>query len=194
MFVHHSQNGVPYRSSRKQFLTSHVRPSGPSNEAVCPICYDDWNAENQEIVQMICSFNHVFHLECLKGWFDCGNTCPACRAVCFVPPEPTCKPFVLSLPSRTYGQTSSGYNAALADYEISSAGLYHESYVMQIENMIAPLMDPDEIFEQFGIDINDTSDSTCFQRALSDVLSASMCLFVSHLTSLRVVCLSWSPG
>jgi len=162
--------------TRKQYLTSHVRPSGPSDELVCPVCYDAWDADNQPIVQAICSTKHVFHKACLEGWFDCGgNTCPTCRAECFWPQVPTPEPAPPS-PPRTYGHTPFGHDADLEEVEARRAEYDYEAYVRQIEGMIAPLMDQDEVFEQFNIDLEDEADHSRFHRGLTAILASSLAL------------------
>jgi len=50
----------------------------PNNEA-CSICIN-----NYTIIDTICKLNkciHIFHLECIKKWFDTSKTlsCPLCR-------------------------------------------------------------------------------------------------------------------
>lgn len=43
----------------------------------CSICYDEYE-ENKKIGKMQCG--HLFHLECIKSWLLCKNSCPMCRA------------------------------------------------------------------------------------------------------------------
>ncbi|KAF2248294.1 hypothetical protein BU26DRAFT_330892 [Trematosphaeria pertusa] len=75
--------------SRRDYIRTRLTPTGPSDEAECPICHDAWNAELlNNIVATHCA--HVFHKACILEWFlksdlDNNNTCPFCRRHCFVP-------------------------------------------------------------------------------------------------------------
>jgi hypothetical protein len=44
--------------------------------AECPVCQDDFNAEEQ-LFKLECK--HIFHKKCLSEWLSRHNTCPLCR-------------------------------------------------------------------------------------------------------------------
>eukprot|EP00347_Sterkiella_histriomuscorum_P019846 403340079 len=44
----------------------------------CIICLDDIKLEDM-VVQLKCSKDHIYHFECLKGWFREKSSCPLCR-------------------------------------------------------------------------------------------------------------------
>jgi hypothetical protein len=160
--------------SRKQYFASHLTPSGPSSEDACPICREAWNADTEAIVYTICSKHHVFHKDCITGWLTYGNTCPACRSVCFPEDKPTIPSFQPQ--ARTYGIVDGVYSANLAAQEVHFVSNMYDTSVNQISGMITPLMDSDEIFEQFGIDIENTTEDHEFTQAMSLVVSAGVAL------------------
>lgn len=46
----------------------------------CSICLMSF-AKGEEIIELKCSDNHIFHAECLKTWMDAeSKTCPLCRS------------------------------------------------------------------------------------------------------------------
>lgn len=82
---------IPASPTLQAYLAHSPTVSAPTNEASCPICYDDWNNGSESIIQTHCG--HNFHRDCLTAWFgnenlENSNTCPSCRAVCF-PSTPT---------------------------------------------------------------------------------------------------------
>tara|TARA_B100000902_G_C27257153_1_gene888508 strand:+ start:823 stop:1230 length:408 start_codon:yes stop_codon:yes gene_type:complete len=42
----------------------------------CVICLDKYK-NNDKIVQLSC--NHIYHSDCIKGWFNQHTSCPLCR-------------------------------------------------------------------------------------------------------------------
>jgi hypothetical protein len=78
----------PPSSTREHYISDQLTSTSAPilDEAACPICYDDWNRNDELIVRTHC--NHTFHRECFVAWLskddvDSANSCPSCRAVCF---------------------------------------------------------------------------------------------------------------
>lgn len=51
--------------------------SGSPHPESCPICMEDWESVQSEIVITPCF--HVFHSSCLEGWVKRSCECPSCR-------------------------------------------------------------------------------------------------------------------
>ncbi|KAI0510038.1 hypothetical protein KFK09_010638 [Dendrobium nobile] len=47
-------------------------------EDVCPICLEEYNAENPRIITKC---KHHFHLSCILEWFERSNTCAICDKI-----------------------------------------------------------------------------------------------------------------
>lgn len=60
-----------------------ISANPPSDEDFCPICYDDWDPDANDVVQTMC--NHVFHKACISKWLqkwefgEWFSTCPTDR-------------------------------------------------------------------------------------------------------------------
>jgi len=162
-------------SSRKQYLTSHVKPIVVAQSERCPICYNDYDVDDQEVMQAICHKSHVLHKHCPESWLETGNTCPNCRSTCFTAPEPVASPLV-SAPPRTYGETIFGHDQDLADWEARQANYVYATYANRLEWIIHTVMDQGKILEVFHIDLEDISQGVRFQRALAAVMSAGLAL------------------
>jgi hypothetical protein len=72
------------------YVQNHLTPSEPSNDLHCPICFEDWEPENKEIVSLHCG--HIFHKDCIVTWLTSAgsgatNCCTNCRSVCFPGPD-----------------------------------------------------------------------------------------------------------
>jgi hypothetical protein len=81
---------IPASPTRQDYIDQQLTPSPASDETACPICYEDWEAEHQLIIQTHCG--HTFHRECFVAWLgkedvNSANSCPNCRAVCFPRPK-----------------------------------------------------------------------------------------------------------
>lgn len=64
----------------KYFLKLFVQKLGESFkdiQDVCPICQDEFSLEQDVVKHPMCS--HIYHWECLKGWFKVKRCCPLCR-------------------------------------------------------------------------------------------------------------------
>lgn len=48
-----------------------------STDNVCIICREEMNAESGTVKKLPC--NHIFHVTCLRSWFQRQQTCPTCR-------------------------------------------------------------------------------------------------------------------
>lgn len=49
--------------------------------AACPICTNEYHQDPHPlVVELPCSGNHVFDLECIGPWLKTNKTCPMCRA------------------------------------------------------------------------------------------------------------------
>ena len=48
----------------------------------CVICWLDYG-EGDKLAEFPCSGNHIFHLDCLYGWFNRSASCPLCRTSLF---------------------------------------------------------------------------------------------------------------
>ena len=49
----------------------------------CAICIEDFT-DDSEIAELNCAENHIFHIECIQGWFEQQKktgqmNCPMCR-------------------------------------------------------------------------------------------------------------------
>jgi hypothetical protein len=42
----------------------------------CPICLETYQ-KNENVANLPC--HHIFHVSCIKGWFENHTTCPVCR-------------------------------------------------------------------------------------------------------------------
>ncbi|KAL7066517.1 zinc finger, C3HC4 type domain-containing protein [Cryptosporidium serpentis] len=45
----------------------------------CPICVQDIN-DNDNIRILPCDVRHIYHKDCIDGWFQQNNACPICRS------------------------------------------------------------------------------------------------------------------
>ena len=51
------------------------------SDLTCIICISEFN-ENEDIVELECHENHMFHYDCIENWIARGNReCPICRKV-----------------------------------------------------------------------------------------------------------------
>ncbi|CAA2994141.1 probable E3 ubiquitin- ligase RHB1A [Olea europaea subsp. europaea] len=48
-------------------------------EDVCPICLEEYDAENPKLITKC---DHHFHLACILEWMERSDTCPVCDQVC----------------------------------------------------------------------------------------------------------------
>lgn len=48
-----------------------------NTDNVCIICREEMNAETGTVKRLPC--NHIFHVTCLRSWFQRQQTCPTCR-------------------------------------------------------------------------------------------------------------------
>jgi hypothetical protein len=46
----------------------------------CGICMDPFLEEGDFVTPLYCQGKHVFHSNCIEGWFEKKNQCPLCRA------------------------------------------------------------------------------------------------------------------
>ena len=46
------------------------------NQKECVICMESFK-ENEKIRKLKCS--HIFHLNCIDGWFENNKNCPICK-------------------------------------------------------------------------------------------------------------------
>ena len=61
--------------------TNHLVSKKAEAGAECCICFTKFNEEEICIGHTVSNVDHVFHKECLKGWWDQGKrSCPVCRA------------------------------------------------------------------------------------------------------------------
>lgn len=155
--------------SREQYFRNYIKPSGPSDDPVCPICFEDWNPDTSTIVQTMCS--HTFHRFCLAKWLYgignevCPNTCPSCRAVCF---------------PRHSEQEAHNVNHVLdpglgADSNYASDNVF-EAMARHIEGIVAPLLELEEVYARFGIDLECSDEPSRFLQAMKQVISAGVAL------------------
>ncbi len=52
--------------------------SKTSEQFTCIICLLEFK-ENEEIIELPCNGNHIFHSHCLKSWWTIKTECPICR-------------------------------------------------------------------------------------------------------------------
>ncbi|TNV76709.1 hypothetical protein FGO68_gene16386 [Halteria grandinella] len=45
---------------------------------MCPICMDNFDS-SQQVIQLTCNKNHIFHEPCLFQWYSKNKNCPLCR-------------------------------------------------------------------------------------------------------------------
>ncbi|CAN9335194.1 unnamed protein product [Alternaria alternata] len=150
--------------SREQYFITHVKPSGPSDDPVCPICFDDWNPDTSAIVQTIC--RHTFHHYCLARWLygigseACPNTCPGCRAVCF--PNHS---------EQEVYHVDFDLNPELwADSNYASNDTF-DAIATHIDGIVRPLLSLDTIWARFGIDLECSEDPSRFLQAMRHTVS-----------------------
>eukprot|EP00347_Sterkiella_histriomuscorum_P012713 403367501 len=89
------QNAVKDQINEKNFNNTMVSNKGNNNNKYlntndnldqslsfqsiqCIICLDDIKLEDM-VVQLKCNKDHIYHFECLKGWFREKSSCPLCR-------------------------------------------------------------------------------------------------------------------
>jgi hypothetical protein len=131
-------------------------------------------ADTEAVVHTICSKHHVFHKDCITGWLTYSNTCPAGKCVCFPEDEPNIPSFEPQ--ARTYGIVDDVYNADVAAQEVHYFSNMYEALIGQLNEMITPFMDSDEIFEQFGIEIENATKDHDLLWAMNLTVSAGVAL------------------
>ncbi|XP_072995718.1 probable E3 ubiquitin-protein ligase RHB1A isoform X1 [Typha latifolia] len=55
--------------------------SATDEEDVCPICLEEYDAENP---RMVTKCQHDFHLSCLLEWMERSDTCPVCDQITMI--------------------------------------------------------------------------------------------------------------
>lgn len=72
--------------TREKYITDNlVAATPPDDEPTCPICNENWNSPEDQIVATA-ECNHRYHNVCLVNWLNndavkSHNTCPTCRRV-----------------------------------------------------------------------------------------------------------------
>jgi hypothetical protein len=140
--------------SLRQFLITPIRPaSPPSDEDACPICLDLWQPDTQDIIQTNCG--HTMHRICLMRWITTDalpNTCPSCRYQLFLKP-------VLEVTAKLVSDIGGWETMPVSRLDF-------DSITKHVKRVITPLLDVNEIREQFGIELN-SSKPFRFIRAMS---------------------------
>ena len=150
--------------SREQYFITHVKPSGPSDDPVRPICFDDWNPDTSAIVQTIC--RHTFHHYCLARWLygigseACPNTCPGCRAVCF-PNHSEQEVYHVDFDLNPELWVDSNY----------ASNDTFDAIATHIDGIVRPLLSLDTIWARFGIDLECSEDPSRFLQAMRHTVS-----------------------
>jgi hypothetical protein len=77
-------------ASPKEYITNYLTPCGPSDDPTCPICFADWEPEEQTIVKTHCG--HTYHKDCIIEWLNFDDeedekTCPSCRELLYSKPD-----------------------------------------------------------------------------------------------------------
>ncbi|MBA0685918.1 hypothetical protein Goari_013555 [Gossypium aridum] len=67
-------------SPRKPEVTNLIesKKSGAEEEDACPICLEEYDAENPKLLTKC---EHHFHLSCILEWMERSDTCPICDQV-----------------------------------------------------------------------------------------------------------------
>ncbi|XP_020092911.1 probable E3 ubiquitin-protein ligase RHB1A isoform X3 [Ananas comosus] len=58
-----------------------VDPANDDEEDVCPICLEEYDAENP---RMLTKCEHHFHLCCILEWMERSDTCPVCDQITMI--------------------------------------------------------------------------------------------------------------
>ncbi|KAH7577957.1 hypothetical protein JRO89_XS01G0320600 [Xanthoceras sorbifolium] len=66
-------------SPRKSEVSKLNEPIAAEEEETCPICLEEYDAENPKLVTKC---EHHFHLSCILEWNERSDTCPICDQVC----------------------------------------------------------------------------------------------------------------
>ncbi|PKA53482.1 RING-H2 finger protein ATL79 [Apostasia shenzhenica] len=66
------------------FSTRNTLPAGAGGHAECAICLCGFS--DGDLVRVLPSCSHVFHLKCVDQWLSSNASCPSCRRSCR-PPE-----------------------------------------------------------------------------------------------------------
>jgi hypothetical protein len=154
--------------SLKQYFTTHIRPADPPpDEEDCPICIQPWRPTAQEIVQTNCG--HVFHRLCLVIWLTQETdprSCPNCRDVFF--PRAVAPNNAVAAPGTNIILNDQGEWDSVPVSEIS-----FNRMVAFVKYVLTPILDADEIREQFDIDLH-PSRPLRFLRAMTKVCIAGL--------------------
>merc|ERR1719273_749494 len=82
---------------RSYFTRGKKQFTGEEETKDCCICMAEFEGQD-ELVELKCNANHVFHLDCMLGWFQRlkgeskDMTCPLCRALVSVPKKGEVQP------------------------------------------------------------------------------------------------------
>jgi hypothetical protein len=154
--------------SLKQYFTTHIRAAdSPPDEEDCPICIQPWRPTAQEIVQTNCG--HVFHRLCLVIWLTQETdprSCPNCRDVFF--PRAVAPNNAVAAPGTNIILNDQGEWDSVPVSEIS-----FNRMVAFVKYVLTPILDADEIREQFDIDLH-PSRPLRFLRAMTKVCIAGL--------------------
>lgn len=73
-----------FKKGRKKFKKKKEKSQKQKevDKEICPICQVDFE-DKDEVIELKCSQNHIFHEACIKDWLVLKQDCPLCRKEIF---------------------------------------------------------------------------------------------------------------